>query len=346
MNIRRSDIVFFFALLLGLYVAWLARDVLLLIYVSALFAVVISPAIRLVQRVHLRGWRPGRGLSIVAVIFAGLIFVSLLFGVVLPPIFHDVQSFANDWPRHAANIGDRINRVPAIVHLNSSALQEHIAAALGGAVGIFRGVAGGLFWFFSWLILTAYFIIDGDRAFHWLMSLFPSRTRERLQPTLLRAEARMRHWLVGQGALMLILGCVSLATFWALKIKYFYALAVFAGLANIVPIIGPLASLTLAGTVAAFDSWTKLAGVLVFYFVYQQIENAFLTPRIMRTTLDLPPLAVIIALSFGGALAGILGALVAVPTAALVAVILDEYLVKPHRDPVEQVISLEATNRL
>lgn len=345
MNIRRSDIVFFFALLLGLYVAWLARDVLLLIYVSALFAVVISPAIRLVQKAHLGAWRPGRGLSIVVVLVAGLVFLSLLFGFVLPPIFRDLQSFASEWPRHAAELGERVRRVPLITRLDSAAVQEHIATALGGAVGIFTGIAGGLFWFFSWLILTAYFIIDGDRAFHWLMSLFPSRTRERLQPTLLRAEGRMRNWLIGQGALMLILGCASLGAFWALKIKYFYALAVFAGLANIVPIIGPIASVTIAATVAAFDSWTKLLGVLIFYFVYQQIENAFLTPRIMRTTLDLPPLAVIIALSFGGALAGVLGALVAVPTAALVAVIIDEYLVKPHRDPVEQVISLEAAQR-
>ena len=71
--------------------------------------------------------------------------------------------------------------------------------------------------------------------------------------------------------------------------------------------------------------------MLIFYLVFQQFESGFLTPRIMKSTLDLPPLAVIIALSIGGALAGILGALVAVPTAALVAVLADEYLVKPHR---------------
>jgi predicted PurR-regulated permease PerM len=345
MNIRRSDIVFFFALLLGLYVAWLARNVLLLIYVSALFAVVIGPAIRVVQKIRVGRWHPGRGLSILAVILAGIVLLSVVFGFVLPPIFHDVQSFANEWPKHASELGDRVKRLPFVTRLDSTTLQEHVASALGGAVGIFTGIAGGIFWFFSWLILTAYFIIDGDRAFHWLMSLFPSRTRERLQPTLLRAEGRMRNWLVGQGALMLILGCASLAAFSALKIRYSFALAVFAGLANIVPIIGPLASVTLAATVAAFDSWTKLLGVLIFYFVYQQVENAFLTPRIMKTTVDLPALAVIIALSFGGALAGVLGALVAVPTAALVAVIMDEYLVKPHRDPVEQVISLDAGNR-
>lgn len=330
MTVRRSDIVFFFALVLGLYIAWMVRDVLLLIYVSALFAVVISPAVSMVQRVRINGWHPGRGLSIVAVIFIGLLVLGLIVGFALPPIIRDAQGLAAAWPKQVARLTERIRHLPFVQHIDPSALQQHVADAAGGVIGVFKGIAGGIFWFFSWLILTAYFIIDGDRAFHWFVSLFSPNTRERLQPTLLRAEGRMRHWLVGQGALMLILGCASLAVFWLLNIKYFYALAVFAGLANIVPIIGPLASVTLAGIVAAFDSWTKLAGVLIFYFIYQQVENAFLTPRIMKSTVDLPPLAVIIALSFGGALAGVLGALVAVPTAAVVAVFIDEYLVKPH----------------
>lgn len=332
MSIRRSDIVFFFALVLGLYVAWLARGVLLLIYVSALFAVVISPAIRAVRRLHINGWRPGRGVAIITVVVLGLVLLSAIVGFALPPIVRDAQGLASAWPRNMAALAERIRHVPLISRLDPASLQDHMAGAVGGVFGVFKGIAGGVFWFFSWLILTAYFILDGDRAFHWFMSLFPARTRARLQSTMIRAEGRVRHWLVGQLALMLILGLCSLVVFWALKIKYFYALAVFAGLANIVPIIGPLASVVLASIVAVFDSWAKLAGVLIFYFVYQQLENAFLTPRIMKTTVDLPALAVIIALSLGGSLAGVLGALVAVPTAALVAVFMDEYLVKPHRD--------------
>ena len=81
---------------------------------------------------------------------------------------------------------------------------------------------------------------------------------------------------------------------------------------------------------ASFDSWTKAAGVLIFYLAYQQLENAYLTPRIMKSTVDLPPLAVIIALLLGGSIAGVLGALVAVPTAALIAVIIDEYVVESN----------------
>jgi len=103
---------------------------------------------------------------------------------------------------------------------------------------------------------------------------------------------------------------------------------VFAGLANIVPIVGPVASVLLAAVAAAFDSWMKVVAVLAFYAVYQQLENGFLTPRIMKATVDLPALAVVVALLIGGELAGLLGGLVAVPSAALIAVFVDEYLLQ------------------
>ncbi len=341
MTIRRSDIAFFFALGLGLYVAWLVRDVLLLIYVSVLFAVVVGPAIEFVQRLRIGRWQPGRGPAVLVIILLGLVLLAACFTFAAPPIFRDLRALAADSPHRAADLAARLHHVPLIDRLDLGSIQQHLAGAVGGIFGVFKGIAGGVFWFFSWLVLTAYFVADGNRAFYWFMSLFPAAQRARLQPTLLRAEARVRNWLIGQAALMLILGCSSALVFGVLGIKYFYALAVFAGLANIVPIIGPLASVVLASTVAAFDSWPKFAGVLVFYFVYQQIENAFLTPRIMKSTVDLPPLAVIIALSLGGTLAGVLGAMVAVPTAGLVAVLADEYLVEPHRAQVGLMASTE-----
>lgn len=332
--IRRSDMAFFVFLLIGLYVAWQVRQVLLLIYVSALFAVVISPAIRLVRRIHIASWRPSRGFAIFVIVLILVGSVTLFAIFAMPPIFNDMRGLAADWPRRISGVAAQIRRIPLLQNFDPESLQQHLTSALGGIVGFFMGVAGGVMWFFSAVILTAYFIVDGDRAFHWGLALFPIRQRERLEQTMLRAEERVRHWLVGQGMLMLILGSLAAVVFGLLRIKYFYALAVFAGLANIVPIVGPLASLTLAGIVAAFDSVEKLIGVLVFYAIYQQVENAFLTPRIMKTTVDLPPLGVIVALSIGGSLAGVLGALVAVPTAALIAVLIDEYVVKPHNVPV------------
>jgi len=219
--------------------------------------------------------------------------------------------------------------------LGVSSLERPFAGLAGGVLVFFREIASSAFWFFTWLVLTAYFIADGERAFRWLLSLFPPQASGRLETTLVRCRGRVRHWLVGQGALMLIFGLLSALVFGLMGIKYYYVLAVFAGVGNIVPIVGPLASVVLACVVAGFDSWTKAAGVLVFYFVYAQVEHAYLTPRIMKTTLNLPPLAVIIALSTGGILAGVLGALVALPTAAIIAVFADEYLVKPNREASE-----------
>lgn len=327
---HRSDILFAFFVAVMLLLAWRLRDVLLLIYIAALFAVVIGPAIGFIQKLHIGKWHPGRGLSVVVFILLGLGSITVFFLFALPPIFADLQSFGRELPNKSQHLYDRIQHVPVLKNINVAQLQEHLTAAVGGAVGLAAGIAGGVVGFFSWLVLTAYFILDGERAFRWFLSLFPSDRRNRLLETASRGDRRVSKWLLGQAMLMLILGTLSTIVFWLMHVKYFYALGVFCGIANIVPIIGPLISVGLAALVAAFDSWTKAAGVLAFYLIYQQIENAYLTPRIMKSTVDLPALAVIIALAVGGSMAGILGALVAVPTAALIAVIVDEYVVKKN----------------
>ncbi len=108
----------------------------------------------------------------------------------------------------------------------------------------------------------------------------------------------MRNWLLGQMLLMATLGVSSFIMYFALGLKYYYLLAMYACLANIIPIVGQLSSVILASTVAALDSPNKVVGVLIFYVIYAQIESGFLTPRIMKSTVDLSPLAVIIALAW------------------------------------------------
>lgn len=326
----RSPILFAFFVALMLLVAWQIRHVLLLIYIAALFAVVIGPAIGIIERIRIGKWHPNRGIAIVLIIVLGLGLIALFFVFALPPIFRDLQAFGKDLPNKLQNVYDRIEHIPILRRLDVSQIQQHVASAIGGAFGVAAGIANGLFTFFSWLVLAAYFVLDGERAFRWFISLFPHERRARLIETASRADYRVSKWLIGQALLMLILGSLSTLVFGLLHVKYFYALGVFCGLANIVPIVGPVVSVGLAAIVAAFDSWSKAAGVIVFYLIYQQVENAYLTPRIMKSTVDLPALAVIVALAIGGSLAGILGALVAVPTAAVIAVIVDEYVIKKH----------------
>src|SRR5882724_8870241 len=327
-NNHRSDILFFFGVVLALWVAYCVRDVLMLIYVSALFAVVLSPAIGMIQKMRINGWRAGRGFAIVFLILM-LVLAGTIFAVfALPPVYRDAHNFAADWPRHLATLTEEIKHLPFGNKLDPAGLQKYAAEIAGGAGGLFLNVAGGIFGLFTAVVLTAYFIIDGESTFKWGVSLFPGDQQERLATTLLRAKARMRNWLIGQTLLMLSLGLSSLVVYYVLGLKYFYLLAMFAGVANIVPIAGPISAVVLASGVAVLDSPHKLVGVLIFFAVYFQVESVFLSPRIMKHTLNLSPLTVLIALSMGGTLAGVVGALVSVPTAALVSVLADEYLVK------------------
>ena len=182
------------------------------------------------------------------------------------------------------------------------------------------------------LILTIYFTLEGDVAYRWVLSLFPPRSRGAPRRTLRRAEVRMGRWLIGQGSLMLILGLTSTVVYVSLHVRYASALGVLTGLLNIIPVLGAAVCIVLALLAAAVDSWGRVLGVGIFYVAYLWVENSFLTPRIMKSSVDLPGLAIIVALLLGGELQGVVGALVSVPTAVLVAELVDEYLVSRAAD--------------
>jgi len=141
---------------------------------------------------------------------------------------------------------------------------------------------------------------------------------------------RMGKWLLGQGSLMLILGLTSTIVYLSLHIRYAYALGALTGLLNVIPIIGAAVCIALTLLVAAIDSWGRVIGVAIFYAIYLQVENSFLVPRIMKSRVGLPGLAILVALLIGSAVAGVVGALVSVPTAVLVAELVNEYLVNKN----------------
>jgi predicted PurR-regulated permease PerM len=330
---RRSDIIFGVALVVGLLIAYYLRHALLIIYISILFAIVLTPAVQFIQKLSIGRWHPGKGLAILLLLISLLVLVGVFIGIVIPPIVRDVQEFASDLPGRVPDMMERLRRVPALNRLAPQDLQEQLTSLASRLPRLLSGIAGGLVGFFTWLILTIYFVVDGRRAVDWGLRLLGEQTAFELRPVLLHARDRVRRWMLGQLLLMLTLGVLSTVVYNLLGIRYATGLGVFTGLANIVPIIGPVASVLLAAVAAAFDSWMKVVAVLGFYAAYQQLENGFLTPRIMKATLDLPALAVVVALLIGGELAGLLGGLVAVPSAALIAVFVDEYLLRRRVTP-------------
>jgi len=333
----RSDITFAFALALACYVAWLARRVLFLLYVSALFAVVLQPLVQFIARLRIGRFYPFRRVAIL-ILLAAVIGGLVIFGfLALPPIIRDLQEFGRQMPQRLPGIMDRLKSFPLASRIDVSGLFARLQDFAGQSATYLllsvKNWASSLFTIAMGLILTIYFTLEGDVAYRWGLSFFPPESRERLDLALRRAEIRMGKWLIGQSCLMLILGMTSTVVYLALHVRYAYALGVLSGLLNIIPVLGATVSIVLALLAAAVDSWGRVLGVAVFYLVYLQLENSYLTPRIMRSSVGLPGLAIIVALLLGSALEGILGALVSVPTAVLVTVLIDEYFVKSPQSP-------------
>jgi predicted PurR-regulated permease PerM len=328
----RRDIVFAFALALACYVAWLIRDVLVMLYVSALFAVVLSPMVRFTSEIRIRRWQPFKGSAIFVLLLAVAVAVAVFGFLALPPVISDMQGFAQEMPSRLPALLERLKSLPLAQHLDtadlSSRIQDFASRAATYLLFSISDWAGKLFNIAMGFILTIYFILEGDHAYRWFLSFFPPEHRERLDATLQRAEVRMGKWLLGQGSLMLILGVASTIVYLSLHVRYAYALGVLTGLLNIIPVLGAAICIALALLVAAIDSWGRVLGIAIFYLIYLQVENSYLTPRIMKNSVGLPGLAILVALIIGSALEGVLGAMVSVPTAVLVSVLLDEYLVR------------------
>jgi predicted PurR-regulated permease PerM len=319
--------------LLALALAWRLRDVLTLIYVSALFAVVLMPAVKRIMSFQLRGTRHvSRAVAIVLLLSCVFLALALFFLVALPPVIRDLHQFAQDLPTRIPAVVARLQSLPLADKLGVDNIAQRSQGALSATAAYlfasFPDWMGRIFDLLAALVLCVYFMLEGEFAYRWLMSLLSVEHRLRLAVTLQKAERRSSKWLFGQGLLMLILGVTSTLVFGLLHVRYFFLLGVLMGLMNCIPIAGGVVTILLVGLVAALDSWTKMALVFLFYVIYLNIENAFLTPRIMRQSVNLMGLTVLIALIAGTELAGIVGALVAVPTAALIAVLMDEYFVQ------------------
>ena len=328
----RGDIVFAFALALALALAWMVREVLMMLYVSALFAVVLTPVVKFTGRMRIGRWRPFKGTAVYFLILAMAAAVVAFGFLALPPVIKDMREFAREMPVRLPALMERLKHIPFADSLNmddiSAKVEDFVSNAATYILLSITGWAGKLADLVMGFVLTVYFILEGDLAYAWLLSFFPTDGRDRLDKALRRARIRMDKWLIGQGSLMLIMGLLSTIVYLSLHIRYAFALGVLTGLLNIIPVLGAAVCVALALLVAAIDSWQRVLGVAIFYVIYLQLENSYLTPRIMKNSVGLPGLSILIALLLGSALAGVPGALVSVPTAVLVAVLVDEFLVK------------------
>jgi predicted PurR-regulated permease PerM len=323
--------VFTASLLVDALVA--TRSVLVLLVVSAFLAVGLNPAVEVLMR---RGMTRGRAVGIVLAVVV-LAFLGFLLAIV-PPIVDQTQSLVKNGPDYLDSLlrNRTIRRIDAQSHLiakTKGALQSPALAAnlFGGVLGVGKVVFSAVFSTITVLTLTLYFMSSLPAMKRAAYKVVPRSRRERVSLLADDILERVGGYVAGALSIALIAGLSSFLVLLVLGVPSPVALALVVMVTDLVPVIGATLGAIVVSTVAfAHDVRVGIA-VAVFYLIYQQVENYVLYPRIMKRSVDVSPAVTIIAVLLGGSLMGILGALLAIPTAAAIQLVMLE-VVLPHQE--------------
>ena len=330
----RWAIAYFFLTILVLWCAFLVRHALLIIYVSGLFAVGFSPIVRLIERqkvLPIGSKRFPRWLAILILYLVILGAIFLIGFLIFTPLVHQAQSLWTQLPGMFEKAQQfLIDRGILKEHLTLREAVARAPARSGDAVGAVAGavvnVAGGIFGIVTILILTFYILVEADRLRALLLRLFPRDRRTQAAAAAREVTVKVSAWLSGQLLLGTIIGTTSAIGLWALGIPFFYVLALISGVGELIPVVGPILSAIPAIAVAGTISVKKMLFVVIFFVVQQQFENHVLVPKVMSRQVGVSAVTVIVALLIGSDLLGFLGAILAIPTAAILQVIAEQIL--------------------
>jgi predicted PurR-regulated permease PerM len=324
-------VVITLGILLLAYAAYRARSVLILVLVAAFLAIGLDPAVR-----RLEAWNVKRGWAVSLILLGVLLFIAGFIAAVVPTLVEQVTQFATDLPSYVNDIGRRYPRIREYLQANDVETQlrdatRDLPAKLGGSFGSVLGVAGSvigkLFSLLTVLVLTIYFLLSLSHIREGSLKLVPKSKRERVKKLMDPILEKIGGYIAGQLVVALIGGVLAFVFLLIVGVPSPVALALWVTLAALIPLIGATIGAVPAVVVGFVHSTTTGLIVLVYFIVYQQIENYVIAPRVMTKAVDVSPAAILVAALIGGTLLGFVGALMAIPAAAAVRLIVQELMV-------------------
>ncbi len=329
-------ILYTFAVLAVVALAWTVvqiRSIIFVMILGIIFAAAIEP---IVFRLRRAGFRRGQAILIV---YATLLTI-LVGGLYLlvPVIVHQFASLDAAIPemfdklRQRALDSDnaliRQSGYQTLWRIQNTYTRIRNSPEIGQdqAVGAATSVLGILFTIVSLLIVAFYWMTEKATIKRVSLGLFPLRHRARAHEIWDEIEFRIGGWTRGQLILMVIIGVCSGVAYWFIGLQFWLALAIWAGITEAIPFIGPFIGGGTAALFALADSPEKALWVIIFAVVLQQFEGAVLVPRVMKNAVGMSPLTVILAVLIGNALAGPMGSLLAIPIGAACQVLVSNLL--------------------
>ncbi|TSC93342.1 MAG: hypothetical protein CEN89_125 [Candidatus Berkelbacteria bacterium Licking1014_7] len=321
-DVSWQTILKFAAVILGLWFIWLVRDIVALFFVVLVFVSAFSPVVDKWSR------KMNRVLAISLLYLIFLVLLGLVGVVIIPPVVGQIQSLAQFLPTISQKVFPFFGVWENLVNISTeslgaiaSQLQSLTTSIYNTTIGFFGALAA----VFTLLILTFYLLLEEQGAKKLIKEHLPLANRDRIVNIAQKIGLKMGAWLRGQAFLGLTIGAISYIGLLIIGLPYALTLAVWAGITELIPYIGPILG-AIPALVIGF-AVSPLVGliVLIFYIVIQQLESQFLVPKIMQKAVGLSPVVIILSLLIGGKLAGILGVIISVPVAAAISVLVKDW---------------------
>jgi predicted PurR-regulated permease PerM len=319
-------------ILVVLAAAWKVRAVLLLVLVAAVLAVGLDPAVRRLQRLHL-----SRGMAVTLIFLGAIAFVALFAFLVIPPVVDGVRSLASDIPGYIERLTtksewfrdlDRKYDLSEKLKDVTDRLPSLASASINKILGFTQSLASILFNLLTIATLTVYFLLALPRMESAIENMFVGEARERNRQVFRDALEKVGGYVSGKFAVSLVAGTAAFVFLWLVGVPFAAPLGLWVALTDLIPSVGATLGAIVVVPVAFFDSVGHGVATLAFFLVYQQLENYVIGPRIMRKAVGLSPAAGILSALIGGTLAGFAGALLALPLAAAIKVVVRDVLLR------------------
>ncbi len=328
LEISTRSVLRIIAILAAIVFAWLISDILFSLFVAIVISSAISPWVEQLQR---RG--VPRAVSVIVTYFIALGILALAVWSIIPPLTNEVSELLKDFPERYKGFITFFESLKSALDANGfgqnvqnilEGAQSGLTKITGGFFGAVSGFFGGLFGFLVIMVLAFYFSTSEEAIRKLLSRLIPPHAHQRWFGLIDRAQDKIGMWFRGQLLLCFAIFVFSFIGLLVLGVKYALVLAFLAGLLEIVPVIGPVVSAVPAVFLTLLYSPGKALLVVILFILIQQIENNFLVPKVMQKSVGLHPIIIIMAMLVGAKLAGMMGALVAIPLATAADVFLSD----------------------
>ena len=317
------------AVVAALYFLYLIRSVLGLLFIAVFLAVALAPGVEFFVR-----RKVPRGL---AILLTYLVMLGSIFGLgllVVPPIVNGVNDFVDDVPGYVQDLrdsksfrkyDDKYDITPKLQE-QADKLPTHLSDAVSGLRSVTVGIFGALVQLITILVMTFFLLLDGRRLLTFLAREMGPYRGARLERILDDVYRAVTGYVAGNVLISVVAGLGAYLMMTILGLPFAVPLAVTVALLDLIPLVGSTIGGLIVGVVAAVVGFPgKLIAWVIYVVVYQQVENNVLQPVVYRRTVQIHPLLVIVAVLIGGSLLGVLGALLAIPVAATVQILVKEW---------------------